>query len=70
MAALVECHSDYTYAERPIALIWEDRRLTVADCLAEWRTPEGKHFRVRTDDDRVFELSFREAIHEWQVTQP
>jgi hypothetical protein len=70
MAYSVECHSDYTYAERPVALVWEGRRLVVAECLAEWRTPEAKHFRVRTNDERVFELSFQDATHEWQVTQP
>jgi len=27
MAELVECHSGFTYADKPVALTWEGRRL-------------------------------------------
>ena len=58
MSPLVECHSDYTYAEKPVALTWEGQRLEIAAILAQWRTPEGKHFRVRIADGREFELVY------------
>ena len=70
MAEFVECHSDYTYAERPIALTWDGQRLEIVKILAQWRTPDEKHFRVRTSDGQEFELSYREAANEWQVHQP
>jgi hypothetical protein len=67
MSELVECHSGFTYADRPVALTWEDRRLEIARILAEWRTPEKNHFRVRTTDGREFELVYSQAMDNWQI---
>jgi hypothetical protein len=67
---LVECHSGYTYGDRPIALHWQGERLIIQEIEARWRTPDGPCFRVRTEDGHVFELSYREAPDEWQVSQP
>ena len=69
MGELVECHSGFTYADKPIALTWEDRRLEIVDIPAQWRTPDERHFRVRTNNGQDFELSYREAANEWQITQ-
>jgi surfactin synthase thioesterase subunit len=69
MSNLVECHSDYTYAERPVALTWEGQRLEIAAILAEWRRLAEKHFRVRTQDGQHFELSYSEQTGEWQIYQ-
>ena len=70
MTDLVECHSDYTYAERPTALTWEGRRLEIAAILRQWRDPAGKRFRVRTTDAQEFDLFYNEVTHEWQIHQP
>jgi hypothetical protein len=67
MADRVECHSGYAYAQRPTALWWAGARLEVKAVQAEWRTPEGKRFRVRTSDGQVFELSYSELYAEWRV---
>jgi hypothetical protein len=67
---LVECHSGYTYAERPIALHWEGRRLPIQAIEARWRLPGGRRFRVRTEDGQVFELFYGELYDEWRVHQP
>lgn len=67
MPSAVECRSDYAYAQRPVALTWEGRRLEVAGVPAEWRTPAGKHFRVRVAEGRVFELTYVEPLDEWQI---
>ena len=67
---LVECHSGYTYAERPIALRWEGRRLAIEAIDARWRLPRGHGFRVRTEDGQIFELFYGELDDEWQVHQP
>jgi hypothetical protein len=70
MSDIVECHSDYTYAEKPIALTWEGQRLNIVEIPLQWRTPDGKGFRVRASDGQDFELFYREATNEWQIHRP
>ena len=67
MSNLVECHSEYTYAERPVALRWQGLRLEIEAIEAQWRVPDGKRFRVRTRDGRIFDLFYSELHAEWQV---
>jgi hypothetical protein len=67
MGQIVECHSDYAYAEKPVALEWEGQRQAIIQILAEWRTPGGKHFRVMTNNCQLFELIYEEAADEWQI---
>jgi hypothetical protein len=64
----VECRSEITYAERPTAVNWQGQRLLVSEVLASWRVPEGVRFRVRTEDERVFELVYDEASDIWLVS--
>lgn len=63
----VECHSGYTYAQRPAAILWEGERLPVKEVEAEWRFPGGKRFRVRAADGRIFELVYHEQHDEWEI---
>jgi hypothetical protein len=65
---LVECHSGYTYAEKPIALHWEGERQEIAEIEAEWRRPEGKGFRVRTVRGDRYELFYNEKDSDWRIT--
>ena len=67
---LVECHSGYTYGERPIALRWQAERLLVQQIETRWRIPGGRGFRVRTEDGQVFELVYTEFSAEWQIHAP
>jgi hypothetical protein len=67
---IVECHSGYTYAERPIALRWEGERLPIVEIEAHWRIPGERRFRVRVEDGRVFELFYGELSDEWRVHLP
>jgi hypothetical protein len=67
---LVECHSGFTYAERPIALWWQGERLEIAAVEAQWRIPGGRRFQVRTHDDRLFELFYGELYDEWRIHLP
>ena len=69
MCGLVECHSGFEYAERPTALYWHEQRLVIAEILDNRRTPVGKTFRVRIQDDRVFELSYLEMQDEWRIQE-
>jgi hypothetical protein len=65
---LVECHSGFAYAERPVALNWENQRLEIDEILAAWRTPGERRFRVRTRDLQTFELAYRESDDDWKIT--
>ena len=63
----VECRSDSEYADRPLALTWQGRRLEIAEILASWRGPGEKGFRVKTTDGQAFELAYRELPDEWHI---
>jgi hypothetical protein len=63
----VECHSGFTYVERPVALFWEGERLEVESVEGQWRTPEGVRFRVCCSNGRYFELFYDEMKDEWRV---
>lgn len=67
---IVECHSGYTYGERPIALTWQGARLSIAAVEQAVRIPGGRRFRVRTEDGQVFELFYGELYDEWRIHQP
>ncbi|NIX59531.1 MAG: hypothetical protein GWN14_27305 [candidate division Zixibacteria bacterium] len=51
--------SGYTYAQRPVSLMWEDRKYEVETVIAEWKTPEGKHFMVSTTSGDEFEIIYQ-----------
>jgi hypothetical protein len=65
----VECHSGYTYGERPQAFVWEGQRLVIAQIEGRWRLPDGRRFRVRTHDGRLFDLSYYEQGGRWQIDE-
>lgn len=65
---LVECHSGYEYAQRPVALYWEGKRFAIEAVEAEWRGPGGRFFRVRIFGGWVFELFYSDFDDEWRVT--
>lgn len=69
MQPLVECHSGYAYAERPIAFHWEGNRLEIERILAEWRAPRGKGFRVLTNDSILFDLFYDLDEDEWEISK-
>ena len=64
---LVECHSGFEYAERPVAVHWQGQRLEIDRIQAQWRLPGGKCFRVHTSGDQVFELFYDELYDEWSI---
>ena len=66
---LVRCYSGNEYAQRPTALYWETQWLQVSSIEAEWRTPDGKAFRVYTRDNQRFELLWYESDDEWKITE-
>lgn len=64
---IVECHSGYEYAERPTALHWRNEWLEIEAVEQQWRTPEGKCFRVRAANGMVFMLINDERSGEWRI---
>ena len=68
MSEAVACRSEGRYAERPTGFTWGTERLEVAQVLARWRFPQGLGFKVRTSDERLFELFYDQAADEWRIT--
>ena len=66
----VECYSGYTFAERPIAFVWDGRRHRVERVLKRWRSPDGPGFRVLTANGVQFELTYGQARDEWSLYIP
>lgn len=61
----VVCYSGHTYAERPVSLIWEGIEYKVKEIEKEWQEPGARLFQVRTEDGRLFILSYDERGDEW-----
>ena len=67
MGALVECRSDWSYAQRPLAFQWEGQRRVIEEISATKRTPDGMRFVVRTNEGETFELSYDESTDQWEI---
>jgi len=69
MGDLVECRSDYEYAQRPVAFYWQEKRLEVTELLSQNRHPSGVTFLVRNADLGIFELNYDICTDYWSVKQ-
>ena len=65
----VNCYSGHTYAERPNSFVWEGALHRVQEVEKEWQEPGKKHFRVRTNDNKRFELCYNESKDEWLLLE-
>lgn len=63
----VECYSGSRYAERPIAVHWQGKRLEVRQVLHSWRTPNGPGFDVYVVDGHNFRLIYDVRCDSWTV---
>ena len=61
----VEAYAGASYPERPIAIIWEDKRLTVRRLIRQWRTPDDLHFLVEVEKLGRVELIYHSDA--WQI---
>lgn len=66
----VECHSGYTYGERPMAFTLEGRRYCVASIQDRRRLPDRIAFRVRTLEGEIFDLVYISLQDKWLIQQP
>jgi len=67
MDLIVECYSGHTYAQEPRAFVWQGWRYIVQKVERTWRTPQGPHFRVVTDDGDRYELAYSEQADTWSL---
>ena len=67
MTDLVECRSDYQYAQRPTAVYWDGEWLSVQVILADWEEPDGKGFRVLSGNLIAFDLFYSYEHDSWEV---
>ncbi|MCS6845095.1 MAG: hypothetical protein NZ528_12360 [Caldilineales bacterium] len=65
----VEVYSGARYAERPLAVHWQGRRLAVTEVLSAWRTPVGPAFAVVLSDGTRLRLEFDEQQDRWTATE-
>ena len=65
----VTCYSGRTYADRPGSFIWEGVEVRVKNVERTWQEPGKKSFRVRTEDDRTFELCYHEGGDRWSAAE-
>lgn len=61
----VICYSGHTYAERPLSLVWEGAENRVKEIVKEWQEPGARLFQIRTEDGKMFVLSYNERDDEW-----
>lgn len=67
MTDVVECRSDFEYAQRPVAFYWQGTRLKVTEILSQSLRPEGHAFRVRNEELGIFELDYDSNADQWSV---
>ena len=65
----VRCLSGHTFADRPTAVIHRGQELHVVEILDRWQIPDARCFRVRVDDDAIFEFCYEEMSDEWQIVK-
>jgi len=67
MILRVRCYSGVEYAEYPVSFEWQGVQLQIVEILARRRYPDGKSFRVRTGEGRIFELFYEEESQAWHI---
>jgi hypothetical protein len=64
---LVECRSEFTYAQQPVRFLWQDIWCEVESILDQWKSPQSSCFRVMTTTKVIYELYYLEDRDIWQV---
>jgi len=65
----VTCYSGRVYADRPASFLWQDKQYDVQEVEKEWQEPGEKHFLIKTEDDRRFELCYHEGQDLWSIVE-
>ena len=65
----VNCYSGHTYAERPKSFVWEEVAYEVEEIERAWEEPEKRLFKVRTGDNKLFQLCYNEMEMQWSLIE-
>jgi hypothetical protein len=65
----VNCYSGHTYAEEPRSFEWEGREYKIKEIEGAWVQPGERHFRVRTTDNKLFQLCYNESNKLWSLIE-
>jgi hypothetical protein len=71
----VEAYSGYKYPEAPRAFIYQGKRYLILKVEKSWYEEKMKEkrrkifFQVRTEDNRLWKISYQEAINQWFIEQ-
>jgi hypothetical protein len=64
----VKCYSGHTYAEEPRSFEWEGVAYEVMEIEKAWLEPGERHFLVKTEGNKSFQLCYNEAEERWSLT--
>ena len=63
---VVRCYSGHIYAEEPRSFEWEGVEYEV-EVVKAWQEPGERHFKVKTGDNKLFQLCYNEAEERWSL---
>lgn len=69
MECEVTCYSGRSYADRPASFVWQGTRYEVKEVEREWQEPGEKHFLVKTEDEKRFEICYHERQDSWSLIE-
>lgn len=65
----VKCYSGYIYAEEPRSFEWGGVTYEIKEIERAWQEPGARHFKVKTKDNKIFELCYNEAEERWSLNE-
>ena len=65
----VKCYSGYTYPEEPRSFERGGVEYQVEEIENAWQEPGKRYFRVRTGDNKLFQLCYNELGREWSLVE-
>ncbi len=65
----VNCYSGHTYAEEPRSFLWEGIEYEVEEIEKSWQEPGKRCFKVRTMDNKLFQLCYNETEKQWSLIE-
>ncbi len=66
-AVEVKCYAGYRGEEAPRSFLLDGKELAVAEIVERWQTPQGRYFRVRTEEGVLYDLCHVEQEERWQL---
>ena len=63
----VFCHAGYRSDEYPKSILLHGRHLEIERIVDAWQSPEGRWFRVRCEDGRLYLLFWSRTTADWSL---